>query len=167
MVSSGQASSRRPRIGSQACGSAFLRNPLNFDATLVRGSRGPGRLRCSDIARAPRRSDARTPRSALWRLRGRPACSAPAVAAARGASRVGGERVRDRSGIPGGRAQRGRGDGAESPTPGRQAGGDANERMRRQWPASEARAYGWGGVRAVSGAIGMSPNTIRRGLAEL
>jgi hypothetical protein len=42
-----------------------------------------------------------------------------------------------------------------------------NERMRRQWAASEARAYGWGGVRAVSGAIGMSPNTIRRGLAEL
>ena len=42
-----------------------------------------------------------------------------------------------------------------------------DERMRRQWAASEARAYGWGGVRAVSGAIGMSPNTIRRGLAEL
>ena len=42
-----------------------------------------------------------------------------------------------------------------------------NERMRRQWAASEARAYGWGGLRAVSGAIGMSPNTIRRGLAEL
>jgi hypothetical protein len=42
-----------------------------------------------------------------------------------------------------------------------------NERMRRQWAASEAQAYGWGGVRAVSGAIGMSPNTIRRGLAEL
>jgi hypothetical protein len=41
-----------------------------------------------------------------------------------------------------------------------------DERMRRQWAASEARAYGWG-VRAVSGAIGMSPNTIRRGLAEL
>jgi Rhodopirellula transposase DDE domain len=42
-----------------------------------------------------------------------------------------------------------------------------NERMRRQWAASEARAYGWGGVRAVSRAIDMSPNTIRRGLAEL
>jgi Rhodopirellula transposase DDE domain len=42
-----------------------------------------------------------------------------------------------------------------------------DERMRRQWAASEARAYGWGGVRTVSGAIGMSPNTIRRGLAEL
>src|ERR1700686_1990333 len=42
-----------------------------------------------------------------------------------------------------------------------------NERMRRQWAASEARAYGWGGVRAGSGAIGMSPNTVLRGLAEL
>lgn len=42
-----------------------------------------------------------------------------------------------------------------------------DERMRRQWAASEAQAYGWGGVRAVSGAIGMSRNTIRRGLAEL
>src|SRR6202043_3888325 len=42
-----------------------------------------------------------------------------------------------------------------------------NERMRRQWAASEARAYGWGGVRAVSGAIGMSPNTIWRGLGGL
>jgi DDE family transposase len=42
-----------------------------------------------------------------------------------------------------------------------------DERMRRQWAAAEARAYGWGGVRAVSAAIGMSPNTLRKGLAEL
>ncbi|MCG3191599.1 MAG: ISAzo13 family transposase ISSiac3 [Thermoanaerobaculia bacterium] len=42
-----------------------------------------------------------------------------------------------------------------------------DERMRRQWAASEAQAYGWGGVNAVSAAIGMSPNTIRKGLAEL
>ena len=42
-----------------------------------------------------------------------------------------------------------------------------DERMRRQWAATEARAYGWGGVRAVSGVIGMSPNTITKGLAEL
>ena len=42
-----------------------------------------------------------------------------------------------------------------------------DERMRRQWAAAESRAYGWGGVQAVSGAIGMSPNTIRKGLAEL
>lgn len=42
-----------------------------------------------------------------------------------------------------------------------------DERMRRQWAAAEARAYGWGGVRAVSGVIGMSPNTIKKGLSEL
>ncbi len=42
-----------------------------------------------------------------------------------------------------------------------------DERMRRQWAAAEARAYGWGGVRAVSRATGMSPNTIVKGLAEL
>jgi Rhodopirellula transposase DDE domain len=42
-----------------------------------------------------------------------------------------------------------------------------DERMRRQWAAAEAQAYGWGGVRAVSLAIGMSPNTIVKGLAEL
>ena len=39
--------------------------------------------------------------------------------------------------------------------------------MRRQFAASEAQAYGWGGVRSVSGAIGTSPNTNRRGLVEL
>ena len=39
--------------------------------------------------------------------------------------------------------------------------------MRRQWAAAESRAYGWGGVQAISGAIRMSPNTIRKGLAEL
>jgi hypothetical protein len=42
-----------------------------------------------------------------------------------------------------------------------------DERMRRQWAAAEARAYGWGGVRAVSRAIGMSPNTVLKGLAEI
>ena len=42
-----------------------------------------------------------------------------------------------------------------------------DERMRRQWAAAESRAYGWGGVRAVSRAIGMSSNTIRKALAEL
>jgi hypothetical protein len=34
-----------------------------------------------------------------------------------------------------------------------------DQRMRRRWAATEARAYGCGGVRAVSGEIGMSPNT--------
>ena len=42
-----------------------------------------------------------------------------------------------------------------------------DERMRRQWAAAESRAYGWGGVRAVGSVIGMSPNTIRKGLQEL
>jgi hypothetical protein len=42
-----------------------------------------------------------------------------------------------------------------------------DERMRRRWAASEARAYGWGGIRAVSQVTGMSPSTIRSGLKEL
>ena len=42
-----------------------------------------------------------------------------------------------------------------------------DERMRRQWAASEAQGYGWGGVSAVSEATGISRNTIRRGVAEL
>jgi hypothetical protein len=42
-----------------------------------------------------------------------------------------------------------------------------DERMRRQWAAAEAAAYGWGGIHAVSMAIGMSPHTIRKGLCEL
>jgi hypothetical protein len=42
-----------------------------------------------------------------------------------------------------------------------------DERMRRQWAASEATAYGWGGIQAVSQATGISPTTIRKGSAEL
>jgi len=42
-----------------------------------------------------------------------------------------------------------------------------DERMRRQWAAAEAKSYGWGGIRAVSRATGMAPNTIAKGLAEL
>jgi len=42
-----------------------------------------------------------------------------------------------------------------------------DERMRRQWAAAEAQAYGWGGSHAISTAIGMSMNTVRRGLQEL
>ena len=42
-----------------------------------------------------------------------------------------------------------------------------DERVRRQWAATEAQAYGWGGVSAVSSAIGMSRKTIRKGLGEL
>jgi Rhodopirellula transposase DDE domain len=42
-----------------------------------------------------------------------------------------------------------------------------DERMRRQWAAAEARAYGWGGIYVVSVATGMSPHTIRKGIGEL
>lgn len=42
-----------------------------------------------------------------------------------------------------------------------------DERTRRHWAAAEAKAYGWGGIRAVSQATGMSANTIRKGLEEL
>ena len=42
-----------------------------------------------------------------------------------------------------------------------------DERVRRQWAASEAQAYGWGGASAVCVATGISRNTIRKGLAEL
>jgi len=41
-----------------------------------------------------------------------------------------------------------------------------DERMRRQWAASEAQTYGWGGVSAVSEATGLSRNTIRKGITE-
>jgi hypothetical protein len=42
-----------------------------------------------------------------------------------------------------------------------------DERMRRNWVATEVQTCGWGGLRAVSRALGMSPNTIRKGLGEL
>lgn len=42
-----------------------------------------------------------------------------------------------------------------------------DERLRRQWAAAEAQTYGWGGIRAVSRATGLSPNTVAKGLAEL
>jgi len=42
-----------------------------------------------------------------------------------------------------------------------------DERMRRQWAATEARDLGWGGVTAVAQATGMSRVTITAGLREL
>ena len=42
-----------------------------------------------------------------------------------------------------------------------------DERLRRQWAATEAQAYGRGGMSAVSSATGMSRNTIRKGLVEI
>jgi Rhodopirellula transposase DDE domain len=42
-----------------------------------------------------------------------------------------------------------------------------DERMRRQWAATEAASLGWGGTSVVSLATGMSRNTIACGLEEL
>lgn len=42
-----------------------------------------------------------------------------------------------------------------------------DERVRRQWAASEAAALGWGGVTAVAKATGLAWNTIKAGLDEL
>jgi hypothetical protein len=42
-----------------------------------------------------------------------------------------------------------------------------DERVRRQWAAAEAMAYGWGGVTAVSRATGPSIDTLRKGVGEL
>lgn len=42
-----------------------------------------------------------------------------------------------------------------------------DERMRRQWAASEATAMGWGGLTAVAEATGLAWNTIKAGIREL
>jgi hypothetical protein len=42
-----------------------------------------------------------------------------------------------------------------------------DERLRRRWAATEAMAIGWGGITAVARATGLSPTTIRDGIAEL
>ncbi len=42
-----------------------------------------------------------------------------------------------------------------------------DERMRRQWAATEAKALGWGGVTAVAMATGLARNTILAGLREV
>lgn len=44
---------------------------------------------------------------------------------------------------------------------------EMDERIRRQWAASEARELGWGGVTAVAQATGLSRVTITSGLREL
>lgn len=44
---------------------------------------------------------------------------------------------------------------------------EMDERMRRQWAASEGRDIGWGGMTAVARATGMSRATIAAGLREL
>jgi hypothetical protein len=42
-----------------------------------------------------------------------------------------------------------------------------NERTRRVWAAMEATALGYGGIRAVAEATGLSRNTITTGIREL
>ena len=44
---------------------------------------------------------------------------------------------------------------------------EMDERMQRQWAASEAREVGWGGITAVAQATGISRTTITAGLREL
>jgi hypothetical protein len=44
---------------------------------------------------------------------------------------------------------------------------EMDERMRRQWAATEAREFGWGGVTMVARATGLSRTTITVGLREL
>ena len=45
--------------------------------------------------------------------------------------------------------------------------GELNERQRRLWAASEARAVGRGGIAATARATGISVPTIRKGISEL
>jgi len=45
--------------------------------------------------------------------------------------------------------------------------GELNERQRRLWVASEARAVGRGGIAAAARATGISVPTIRKGIGEL
>src|SRR5437763_8644546 len=42
-----------------------------------------------------------------------------------------------------------------------------DERSRRQWAATEARDYGYGGVTAVAAATGLARDTIAAGIREL
>jgi len=42
-----------------------------------------------------------------------------------------------------------------------------DERIRRQWAATEAIAIGWGGVSLVSKATGLARNTVSAGIREL
>src|SRR5437016_14472483 len=42
-----------------------------------------------------------------------------------------------------------------------------DERMRRQWAATEAMEHGWGGISHVANATGISRTTILAGVREL
>ena len=45
--------------------------------------------------------------------------------------------------------------------------GGLNERQRRLWAAAEAIRLGRGGIAAISKALRISPNTIKRGMKEI
>ena len=49
----------------------------------------------------------------------------------------------------------------------RSLAGELNERQRRLWAATEARAAGRGGIAATARATGIAVDTIRKGIAEL
>ena len=49
----------------------------------------------------------------------------------------------------------------------RASAGELNERQRRLWAASEARAAGRGGIAGTARATGMAVATIRKGIVEL
>ena len=49
----------------------------------------------------------------------------------------------------------------------RSLSGMMDERMRRQWAATEATDLGWGGVTTVAMATGLARNTIMSGAREL
>ena len=42
-----------------------------------------------------------------------------------------------------------------------------DERLRRQWAATEALTFGWGGISLVSAATGLARNTVAAGVREL
>ena len=42
-----------------------------------------------------------------------------------------------------------------------------DERSRRIWAATEARALGWGGVSLIAAATGIARNTVHAGVKEL
>ena len=44
---------------------------------------------------------------------------------------------------------------------------EMDERMRRQWAATEAKELGWGGISLVADATGLSRPTISVGMREL
>lgn len=48
-----------------------------------------------------------------------------------------------------------------------EAGETLNERQRRHWAAAAAMELGRGGIAAVSRALRISPNTVKKGILEI